>query len=79
MKTQNCYKKYNEKIRRKKMDNLTYNAKEVMKMLNCSQATAYRTINEINKRYCKKNKLDEKALVSGKISKKLFHEYYPSN
>ena len=58
------------------MDNLTYNAKEVMKMLNCSQATAYRTINE---RYCKKNKLDEKALVSGKISKKLFHEYYPSN
>ena len=61
------------------MEELTYNAKEVMKMLNCSQATAYRTINEINKRYCKKNKLDEKALVSGKISKKLFHEYYPSN
>ena len=61
------------------MEELTYNAKEVMKMLKCSQATAYRTINEINKRYCKKNKLDEKTLVSGKISKKLFHEYYPNN
>ena len=61
------------------MEELTYNAKEVMAMLKCSQATAYRTINEINKRYCKKNKLDKKALVSGKISKKLFHEYYPSN
>ena len=61
------------------MEALTYNAKEVMKMLNCSQSTAYKTINEINKRYCKQNKLDEKALVRGKISKKLFHEYYPSN
>ena len=61
------------------MEALTYNAKEVMEMLNCSQSTAYKTINEINKSYCKKNKLDEKAFVSGKISKKLFHEYYPNN
>lgn len=61
------------------MDNLTYNAKEVMELLKCSQATAYRTIDKINKIHCKKNKLDIKALVSGKISKKLFHEYYPSN
>lgn len=45
------------------MEELTYNAKEVMAMLKCSQATAYRTINEINKRYCKKNKLEDRKSV----------------
>ncbi|ATV67011.1 hypothetical protein CTM86_10790 [Fusobacterium pseudoperiodonticum] len=61
------------------MDTLIYSAKEVMELLKCSRATAYRTIDKINKIHCKKNKLDIKALSSGKISKKLFHEYYPSN
>lgn len=61
------------------METLTYNAKEVMELLKCSRATAYRVIDKMNKIHCKKNKLDIKALSSGKISKKLFHEYYPSN
>ena len=39
------------------MDNLTYNAKEVMKMLNRSPATAYRIIKQINIEHCKENKL----------------------
>ena len=61
------------------METLTYNAKEVMELLKCSRATAYRTIDKINQIHCKKNKLDVKVLSSGKISKKFFHEYYPSN
>ena len=61
------------------MEALTYNAKEVMELLKCSRSTAYRTIAEINEIYCKKNKLNEKAMLKGKISKKLFHEYYPNN
>lgn len=61
------------------MEELTYNAKEVMTMLKCSRATAYRTIDKINGIHCKKNKLNEKAMIRGKISKKVFHEYYPSN
>ena len=61
------------------MEVLTYSAKEVIDLLKCSRATAYRTIDKINQIHCKKNKLDVKVLSSGKISKKLFHEYYPSN
>ena len=61
------------------MEALTYNAKEVMELLKCSRATAYRVIDKMNKIHWKKNKLDLKDLSSGKSRKKLFHEYYPKN
>ena len=59
------------------MDNLTYNANDVARMLNRSAATAYRLIKKINMDYCKEKKLNIKAMGSGRISKELFHKYYP--
>ena len=35
------------------MEALTYNAKEVMDLLKCSRATAYRIIDKMNKIHCK--------------------------
>ena len=40
------------------MDNLTYNADDVARMLNRSKSTAYRRIYKMNLEYCKKNKLN---------------------
>lgn len=59
------------------MDNLTYNATDVARMLNRSPATAYRLIKKINMDYCKEKKLNIKAMGSGRVSKELFHKYYP--
>ncbi|KXA21949.1 hypothetical protein [Fusobacterium nucleatum] len=59
------------------MDNLTYNAADVAKMLNRSPATAYRIIKQINLENCKENKLKIKSMGSGRVSKELFHKYYP--
>lgn len=59
------------------MNNLTYNAADVARMLNRSPATAYRLIKKINMDYCKEKKLNIKAMGSGRISKELFHKYYP--
>ncbi|ALF17434.1 hypothetical protein [Fusobacterium animalis] len=59
------------------MDNLTYNAADVAKMLNRSKSTAYRRIYEMNLEHCKKNKLNIDTMGSGRVSKELFHKYYP--
>lgn len=59
------------------MDNLTYNAADVARMLNRSPATAYRIIRQINLEHCKENKLKIKNMGSGRVSKELFHKYYP--
>ncbi|WP_335969234.1 hypothetical protein [Fusobacterium polymorphum] len=59
------------------MDNLTYNAADVARMLNRSPATAYRIIKQINIEHCKENKLKIKSMGSGRVSKELFHKYYP--
>ena len=59
------------------MDNLTYNAADVARMLNRSPSTAYRRIREMNLEYCKKNKLNIDTMGSGRVSKELFHKYYP--
>ena len=37
------------------MDNLTYNAADIARMLNRSPATAYRIIKQINIEHCKEN------------------------
>lgn len=59
------------------MDNLTYNAADIARMLNRSPATAYRIIRQINLEHCKENKLKIKSMGSGRVSKELFHKYYP--
>lgn len=59
------------------MDNLTYNAEDVARMLNRSPATAYRLIKKMNLNYCKEKKLNIKSMGSARISKELFHKYYP--
>ena len=59
------------------MDTLTYNAEDVARMLNRSSSTAYRIIAKINFEHCKKNKVDRKSMGSGRVSKELFHKYYP--
>ena len=59
------------------MENLTYNAEDVARMLNRSKSTAYRRIYKINLEYCKKNKLNMDTMGSGRVSKELFHKYYP--
>ena len=47
-----------------------YGAEEVAKILTCSRATAYRTIDKLNRELDKKGYLT----FSGKISKKYFEE-----
>lgn len=59
------------------MENLTYDVNDVAKMLNRAKSTAYRRIREMNLEYCKKNKLNIDAMGSGRVSKELFHKYYP--
>lgn len=59
------------------MDNLTYDVDDVAKMLNRSKSTAYRRIREMNLEHCKENKLKIKSMGSGRVSKELFHKYYP--
>lgn len=59
------------------MENLTYNAADVARMLNHSSATAYRIIKQINLEHCRENKLKIKNMSSGRVSKELFHKYYP--
>ena len=59
------------------MDNLTYNAADIGRMLNRSPATAYRIIKQINIEHCKENKLNIDTMGSGRVSKELFHKYYP--
>ena len=50
---------------------------DVARMLNRSPATAYRIIKQINIEHCKENKLKIKSMGSGRVSKELFHKYYP--
>lgn len=59
------------------MDNLTYNAEDVARMLNKAKKTAYKIIRNINLSYCKEKKLNIKVMGSGRVSKELFHKYYP--
>lgn len=57
---------------------LVYNAKEVATMLGCSLTSAYNRIKGMNLDYAQKNKMSVKNFLSGKISKEVFHEYYPN-
>ena len=59
------------------MDNIIYTVEEVAVLLNRSKPTAYRIIKQINEDYCKKNKLNPKIMSGARISKELFHKYYP--
>ena len=56
----------------------TYTIEDVAKIINRSYSTASRIILNIKKEYCKKNKIDVKSMGSGRISKVLFHKYYPN-
>lgn len=47
-----------------------YNAKDVAEIVSCSRATAYRTIDRLNRELEKEGCFT----FSGKISKKYFHE-----
>ena len=57
------------KFDRKNINSFRY-AEEVAKILTCSRATAYRTIDKLNRELDKKGYLT----FSGKISKKYFEE-----
>lgn len=50
-----------------------YNADDVSKICNCSKAKAYNIIRGLNCMLLK-NGANKKIIISGKISKKFFHE-----
>lgn len=56
---------------------LVYTVNEVSIMLNVSISTAYRKIKEINHMAIRKW-IHKECILSGKVSKKLFHEVYPN-
>lgn len=58
-------------------DKLVYTAKEVAEMIGCSISTAYEKIRKWNKEYASKNKILAKNLTAGRVSKEIFHKYYP--
>lgn len=61
----------------KEIESSVYTAKEVAQMLKRCTSYAYSTIGKMNREYAKKRKIPVGTLSNGRISKELFHEYYP--
>lgn len=55
------------------MEKIMYNADDVMKICNCSQAKAYNIIKGMNNLLIKQG-ASKDTVISGKVSKKFFHE-----